>query len=106
MELKLKFIGDNSYEIEEGFAEGLEKMSPGLAASIVLYLDANLPDLKDNDMTTYIIGGLIHYGNEPITFAVEMMKASGETLTITDVCLIEMDDYLDLINLKSTFEYV
>ena len=43
----------------------------------------------------------MHYYDKPITFAVEVMKTHGSYITLTDLALISMNEYLDLICLNS-----
>ena len=100
MESQLKYIKDKTYDIEDGYAVSLEELPPGLAYSIAVHIENNLPDVEVNDFTTYIFGGHVSYYNEVYFFAFEMMRSSGEYPTLTDVSLIECDEYLDLINLN------
>jgi len=100
MESQLKSIKDKIYDIEDGYAISLEEMPPGLAYTIAVHIENNLPEVKVNDFTTYVYGGHVDYRSETYFFAFEIMHATGEYPTLTDVSLIEMDDYLDLINLN------
>jgi len=100
MELQLKYIKDKTYEIEDGYAISLEEMPPGLAYTIGLHIENNIPDVEVNDLTTYIYGGHVSYYSHVYFFAFELMKASGEYPTLTDLSLITSDEYLDLINLN------
>ena len=100
MELKPKYIKDSGYDMEEDFMDALHKLPPLMAFKIGKYIEANLEEVPPNDLCTHIRGGVIHYDKSPVCFAVEIMKTSGMLLTLTDLILISMDDYLDLINLN------
>mgnify|MGYP003643448024 FL=1 len=100
MESQLKYIKDKTYDIEDGYVLSLEEMPPGLADTIAVYIENNIPDVAVNDLTTYIYGGHVSYYSEVYFFAFELMKASGEYPTLTDLSLINLDEYLDLINLN------
>jgi|TARA_B100001094_G_scaffold271102_1_gene276236 hypothetical protein len=96
----LKYTKVRSYDIEDGYAISLEEMPPGLADTIANFIENNIPDVEINDLTTYIYGGHVSYYSEDYFFAFELMKASGEYPTLTDLSLITIDEYLDLINLN------
>lgn len=100
MELALKYIKEKTYDIEEGYAISLEEMPPGLAYSIAVHIENNIPEVPVNDYTTYVYGGHVQYNKQPYAFAFEIMHATGEYPTLTDVTLIDIDEYLDLINLN------
>jgi len=100
MDLMLKYIEEKPYEVEDDFVIALENMDPEMAMLIAIYLEDHILDLPTNDYTTHIYGGLIYYYNEPIPFVVEALKASGSYLTFTDIKFIDMNEYLDLINLN------
>ena len=42
-------------------------------------------------------GCIVHSIGEPITFAIEMVRKQNHYTTLTDVSLIDMDEYLDLM---------
>ena len=53
------------------------------------------------DLVSTILGGIIvDDDNNPITFALEIIKDDSEYIILSDVQLISMDEYLDLLNLK------
>jgi hypothetical protein len=87
--------------MEDEFMDVLHKFPPLLSYKIGNFIENNITDFPPNDLTTYIVGGLIIYDDEPVTFAVELLKSSGMLLTLTDLSLISMDEYLDLINLNA-----
>ena len=100
MELELKYIEDKKYDVDDSFVIALENIDRDMAILIATFLEDHLLDLPTNDFTTHIYGGLVHYFDEPIPFVVEILKASGSYLTFTDLQLIDMNEYLDLVNLN------
>ena len=100
MDLQLKHIQDSEYKVEEFFLESMGKLPLSLAFSISVYLDENLPELKENLLTTHILGGRIIYKNLPFYFVVELLYDEEQILTFTDIMEIDMDEYLDLMNLN------
>jgi len=65
--------------------------------AIALFLEDNVRDLNPNELTTYVYGGLVNVKDEVVTFAVEILKVKHRHLTFTDITLISMDEYLDLM---------
>jgi len=100
MESRLKFLRDMNYDIEDGYTSALESMPAGKAYRIAVFIENNMPDVKVNDYHTYIFTGVISYFGEEVPFIFEIMHASGDVPTLTDLSIIEMDEFLDLINLN------
>ena len=96
-----KYIKDRGYDVEDEFLDTLEEVDRDLAIQISLYIEDNVTDVSPNELTTYVLGGIIHKDNDPITFAVEVLKQKGAFVTLTDLSFISMDEYLDLININS-----
>jgi|TARA_R110000823_G_C15935054_1_gene499852 hypothetical protein len=101
MDLKPRYTKDKLYEVEDNFVTSLEEIDEHIAIKIALFIQDNLRDISPNEFTTYVLGGLVHYYDKPITFAVEVMKTHGSYITLTDLALISMNEYLDLICLNS-----
>jgi len=97
MDLKQRYIRDRGYDVEEEFMDSLRSLDHKTAVKIAIYLEENIYDIEPNELTTYIFGGVVHIEDEPITFAIEIMKIKHRHLTFTDITLISMDEYLDLI---------
>jgi hypothetical protein len=104
MELKSKSIKVSKYNIEIGYTEGLEDMSPSEAYAIALFIDYNMPDIEPNDICTYIFAGMVTFFDEPLPFVFEIMYVTDGKPTLTDVCIVDMDEYLDLLNLNLTIK--
>ena len=100
MGLKQKFIGDK-YKVEEFFIDSLQELDLYTALKIARYIERNINSLPANDLCSYILGGVIvETIGDPITFALEIVSDNKGSTTLTDVSLISMDEYLDLINLN------
>ncbi len=96
----MKYLKDMTYDIEDGYASALESMPAGKAYRIAVFIENNMPNVKQNDYHTYIFTGVINYFEEEVPFMFEIMHASGDVPTLTDLSIIEMDEFLDLINLN------
>ena len=52
-------------------------------------------------LVSKVLGGLVmDDDNEPITFGLEFIRNESEFIVLSDLKLISMDEYLDLMNLK------
>ena len=100
MELRLKYSRDMTYDIEEGYTSALDSMPAGKAYRIAVFIENYMPDIKENDYHTYIFAGVISYFGEDVPFVFEIMYATGDVPTLTDLYIIETDELLDLINLN------
>tara|TARA_R100000657_G_C4634216_1_gene81530 strand:+ start:389 stop:712 length:324 start_codon:yes stop_codon:yes gene_type:complete len=100
MGLKQKYIGAK-YKVEDFFIDSLQELDLYTALKIARYIERNLDSLPPNNMCSYILGGVIvDTIGDPITFALEIVSDKNKSTTLTDVTLITMDEYLDLINLN------
>tara|TARA_R100001460_G_scaffold27603_1_gene55499 strand:- start:298 stop:672 length:375 start_codon:yes stop_codon:yes gene_type:complete len=97
MGLKQRYIRDKGYDVEDEFMDELKSFDHDTALAIALFLEDNVRDLHPNEFTTYVYGGLVNVKDEVITFAVEILKVKHRHLTFTDISLISMDEYLDLM---------
>ena len=71
MDTTPKYIKDRGYEVEDNFITSLEEIDEQIAIKIAMYIEQNLTDISPNDFITYVLGGVVHHYNEPITFAVD-----------------------------------
>tara|TARA_R110001606_G_scaffold397675_1_gene574892 strand:+ start:1309 stop:1665 length:357 start_codon:yes stop_codon:yes gene_type:complete len=101
MDIIPRFIKDRGYDIEDDFLITLQEMDKDIALKIAVYIEDNIRNIKPNNITTYVLGGVIHHNKKPITFALELLKLKGTYITLTDLTLIDMNEYLDLICLNS-----
>jgi hypothetical protein len=97
---ELTYLEDRDYDVDDSFVIALENIDHEMAKLIAVYLEDHMLNLPTNDFTTHIYGGIVHYFDKPIPFVVEVLKASGSFLTFTDLKFIDMNEYLDLVNLN------
>ena len=100
-ELRQKFIEDKGYDVDDYFMDELQKFDLYTALRIATFIEQNLKILPVNHFTSYVLGGcVVHSIGDPITFALEIINTKTDPTILTDVTLITMDEYLDLINLN------
>ncbi len=100
MDFKPKYIKDNGYDVADEYLEALDDMDFELSLIISNYIDKHVIDIKPTIHTTHVIGGIVKYNNESVPFALEIIKERGSFLILSDICLITINEYLDLINLN------
>ena len=89
------------FDIDDFFVESLQELDLYTALKIGRYIKNNIKSMPVNSLRSYVLGGVVvDTIGEPITFAIELVSVKGEPTTLTDVTLISMDEYLDLINLN------
>ena len=102
MELKLPYVKD--YELDDDFLDALDKVPQTLSLTIALYLEEYLPDLPSNYLCSHIKTGLVFHYGEPVPFVIEVLKSDNYLMVLSDLQFIDMDEYLDLTNLKLNLE--
>ncbi len=100
MELKFPYIEDKGYRLDDEFIEALEDVPGELSTLIAIYIDEYCPFLETDLIKTYLLAGVVHYNNEAITFIFEVSRPNNKEFIFTDLKFIEMDEYLDFINLN------
>jgi len=99
---KQKYIKGNTFDFEDDFIDSLAELEDIiLKLKIGRYIEENLKDYPVNKLTTYVVGGFVIHRGNPVYFAIEILRLPRKFLKLTDFHLIEVDEYLDLINLKS-----
>tara|TARA_R110002167_G_scaffold126382_1_gene307100 strand:- start:4503 stop:4877 length:375 start_codon:yes stop_codon:yes gene_type:complete len=99
MDVKLKYIKDAPYDVDEYFVEQLQELDIRTGIKIAKYIDKNINKVSTNKLISTVIGGLvIDDDDEPITFALEIIKGKSKSIILSDIQLISMDEYLDLLN--------
>jgi len=99
MDSQLKYTEDRYYDMEDDFKDFFHSIDPYLAFKIANFLDENLVEVPPNEYISHIRGGVVICDDEPVYFAVEIIKQPGFLMTLSDITLIGADDYLDLINI-------
>tara|TARA_R110002012_G_scaffold16404_4_gene63423 strand:+ start:19806 stop:20132 length:327 start_codon:yes stop_codon:yes gene_type:complete len=101
MAVKQKFITDKRYDVEDYFIDSLHELDLYVAMHIAKFVEKNLEEFPVNNLHSYILGGcIVNIIGDPITFALEIVREDGGCTTLTDVSLITMDEFLDLVSLN------
>tara|TARA_R100000935_G_C2803816_1_gene151715 strand:+ start:252 stop:530 length:279 start_codon:yes stop_codon:yes gene_type:complete len=80
--------------------ENLKEMDFELSVVIAKFIETNLQYIPSNNLVSFVVGGLVVYEKEPIAFALELVRPIGENPILSDIDLITIDEYLDLMNLN------
>ena len=100
MDVKLRYTGGKEYDVSEDFIDSMSEIDFPKALRIARHIGNSWVTPPQNKMVSHILGGVITYKGENITYALEMLKLDDDFILLTDVKLIDMDEYLDLINLN------
>ena len=101
MDAEQKYIREAGYDVAEEFMESISDMDIRTGIKIAKFIQENIDDIPSNKLVSTILGGVvIDDDNDPITFALEIINNDSEYIILSDVKLISMDEYLDLLNLK------
>ena len=101
MDVEQKYIKEAGFDIDEGFVETIQQFDIRTAIKIAKFIQANIENIEPNiNVSTILEGVVINDDQEPITFAVEIIKDYSTQIILSDLQLISMDEYLDLLNLK------
>ncbi len=101
MDVKPKYT-EAGYDIDEDFVESIQQFDIRTGQKIAEFIQKNINDIEPNVLvSTMLAGVIINDNNNPITFAVEIIKDHSPNIILSDLVQIDMDEYLDLINLKS-----
>ena len=98
---KQKYIKGNTFDFEDDFIDSLAELEDIiLKIKIGRYIEENLKDYPVNKLTTYVVGGVVIHNEESIYFAIEILRTPRMNLVLTGFHLIDLNEYLDLINLN------
>lgn len=101
MDVKRKYIKEAGYDVDEYFVEQLQGLDIRTGIKIAKFIETNVITIPTNQLVSTVLGGVVvDDNNNPITFAVEIIKDNSPHTILSDLKLIEMDEYLDLINLN------
>ena len=102
MDAEPKYITESGFDIDEGFVETLQAMDIRTGIKLAKFIQDNIGEINPNLLVSTILGCVVmNDNNEPMTFAVEVIKDYSDRLILSDLQFICMDEYLDLLNLKS-----
>jgi len=105
MELKLPYIESKGYIIEDDFIDALDDVPPSLSILVSIYIEEYCPKLPEDLLTTHLLAGLVYHFDQPVPFVFEVSRPSEDEVIFTDLKFIEMDEYLDFINLNLYLEH-
>tara|TARA_R110000751_G_scaffold115549_1_gene214939 strand:- start:190 stop:531 length:342 start_codon:yes stop_codon:yes gene_type:complete len=107
MELKRKYtvadisIKNKDYEVGEDFISSLYQIEIPTGIKIAKFIETNISALSISTLVSYVYGGLVmDKYNRPITFIIEVVQPDEYDPILSDLQLIPMDEYLDLMNLN------
>ena len=101
MDVKRRYIKEAGYDVDEYFVEQLQDLDIRTGIKIAKFIEINVKNIPTNTLVSTVLGGVVvDDDNNPITFAVEIIKDLSPHLILSDLSLIEMDEYLDLRNLN------
>ena len=98
MDVKFQYVKD--FEIDDDFISALQDVPQTLSLTIALYIEEYLPELPVNELCSHVRAGLVYHYGKPIPFLIEVTKPDEELMVLGDLQFIDMDEYLDFINLK------
>ena len=83
------------------FVESLQGMDIRTGIKIAKFVQENEYKVSPNSLVSTVLGGIVMSdSNNPITFALEIIKTHSKTTILSDLTIISMDEYLDLLNLN------
>ena len=100
MELKFPYIEDKGYHLEEDFIDALQEVPIELSTLIAIYIDEYCPKLETDLIKTHLLAGIVHYQRKPVPFVFEVSRPNEKDFIFTDLKFIDIDEYLDFINLN------
>tara|TARA_R110000803_G_scaffold29271_1_gene66960 strand:- start:93 stop:431 length:339 start_codon:yes stop_codon:yes gene_type:complete len=89
------------YDVADDFMESISDMDIRTGIKVAKFIQENIDDVPVNKLVSTVLAGVVvDDDNNPITFALEIIKDGSTYIILSDVQLIDMDEYLDLLNLK------
>lgn len=92
------------FYIEYGFDVELVKLNRNVADDILFQMSRVVEKLPKNNKKEQYIGGVSLKDNNPTYFMVEYWNAFSDPVYLMKLYIIDVDDYLDLINLNRTIK--
>ena len=101
MDAEQKYIREVGYDVADDFMESISDMDIRTGIKVAKFIQENIDDVPVNKLVSTVLAGVVvDDDNNPITFALEIIKDGSTYIILSDVQLIDMDEYLDLLNLK------
>ena len=105
MGLEQKSTEDKYYEISDEFLESMDDLGIRTRILIAKQIEEYSIVVPEEELMSHHVGGIINDPDHGATpFAIEIMRIDKDLVMLTDIKLISMDEYLDLINLNLYFE--
>jgi hypothetical protein len=101
MDTEQKYIEEqqNNFEVDMQFIEQLKDYELHYSLNIANQVDVNAPLLPEKDGWAQKVGGVVKL-DEPLYFEIEYLKQQGDVPIYISIKEIDVDDYLDYINLN------
>ena len=101
MGVEPRYTTDTGLDIGDDFIETLQDLDIRVGIKIAKFIAEKVEEIEPNPLVSTVIGGLVMDDyNEPVTFALEIIKLNNVSIMLSDLELVDMDEYLDLINLN------
>lgn len=101
MGVEPKYTTDAGFDIGEDFLETLQYLDIRLGIKIARFIAEKVKNVETNDLVSTILEGLVmDDNNQPVTFILEIIKSNESNIMLSDLELVDMDEYLDLLNLN------
>jgi CheY-like chemotaxis protein len=101
MDAGRRYIKDKGFDVSEDFVESLSTMDILTGIKIAKFIDEEVDAVEINTLVSTVLGGVVvDNDDEPITFALEIIKDQEKNIILSDIKMVSMDEYLDLINLN------
>jgi len=100
MDVKQKYTTE-LFDVTDDFVDGLQELDIRTGIKIAKFINENLGKVKTNELVSTVLGGVVmNDQDEPITFALEVIKDTSSQPLLSDIQLVDMDEFLDLLNLN------
>ena len=101
MDVEPRFTTESGLDVGDDFLDTLQSLEIRVGIKIAKFIAEHVKKIEPNELVSTVIGGLVmDNNNEPITFALEIIKSKDFNVMLSDLELVNMDEYLDLINLN------
>ena len=100
MDVKQKYTTE-LFDVTDDFVDGLQELDIRTGIKIARFINENIGSVNTNDLVSTVLGGVVmNDHDEPITFALEVIKDNTSHPLLSDLKLVDMDEFLDLLNLN------
>ena len=101
MESGPKSTEDKYYEISDEFLNSMDELGMRTSILIAKKIEESSMLVPSEILAVHHVGGIIEDPFEgPTPFSIEVLRVDEQVVMLTNISLISMDEYLDLINLN------